>query len=98
MRQAIATHLKTGAPLLQSDAVRVKMGELELIADTKHAALSDELYFVAADIAKRIKKEYKQTQREDLVKQFMQTDEPKQRQALNTQITQLQKEIEALKH
>lgn len=97
VRQAIATHIKSGAPLLQYDPIHVKIGELELIADTKYPALSDELYFIAADIAKRIKREYKQNQRSQLAKKFMQTQDEAERKALNEQITQLAKEVEALK-
>lgn len=56
VRQMIAAHLKDVSPLLQSDEITVKINELELIAETKYPVVSDELYFVAADIAKRIKK------------------------------------------
>lgn len=98
LRQAIAIHLKNNSPLLQSDAMNVKIGELELIAEARYPALSDELYHVAADIAKRIKKEHKQTQRAELFKQFMATEDDNRRQLLNARIKQLEKDIEALKH
>ncbi|HSW80922.1 MAG TPA: DNA primase [Candidatus Saccharimonas sp.] len=97
LRQAIATHLKTDEPLLQSDATSVKINELELIADTKYAALSDELHYVAADIAKRIKKEHKQSVRAALAKRFMASEDETERQELNTRIKQLDQQIEALK-
>lgn len=97
-RQAIAAYLKNGAPLLQSDVNNVKIGELELIAEAKYSALSDQLYFVAADIAKRIKKEHKQTQRSALAEQFMRMGDEQKRQDLNERIKKLDKEIEALKH
>jgi DNA primase len=97
-RQAIATHLKTGSPLLQSDEVRVKMGELELIAEAKYPAVSDELYFMAADIVKRIKKEHKQRLRAELARQFVASTSATERTSLNNQIKQLNQDIEALKH
>jgi hypothetical protein len=83
---------------LQSDAIHVKIGELELIVETKYPALSDELYFDAANIAKRIKKEYKQTERARLAKEFTETTDEATRQKLSTEISTLNKEIEALKH
>jgi DNA primase len=97
-RQAIVAHLKNNSPLLQSDDVRVKIGELELIVEARYPTVSDELYFVAADIAKRIKKEYKQTQRAELARSFALEADKTKRAALNKQIKQLDKEIEALKH
>jgi hypothetical protein len=98
VRQMIAAHLKDLSPLLQSDEITVKINELELIAETKYPVVSDELYFVAADIAKRIKKEYKQTLRAELARQLFATDDAKTRATLNDQVKQLDKEIEALKH
>lgn len=97
VRQAIADHLINGAPLLQSDDVSVKIGELELIAQAKYPLLTDELYFIAADIAKRINREYKQAVRVALVKKLFQTEEDDARRQLNEHIKQLDKEIEALK-
>ena len=97
-RQAIARSLKTGSPLLQSDDVRVKIGELELIAEAKYPAVSDELYFMAADIVKRIKKEHKQRSRAELARRFAASTSAAERAALNTQIKQLNQDIEALKH
>lgn len=97
LRQAIAMHLKTGEPLLQTDATSVKINELELIADTKYAVLSDKLHYIAADIAKRIKKEHKQSVRATLAKQFMASTVESERQALNVRIKQLDQQIEALK-
>lgn len=97
LRQAIAAHIMQGAPLLQSDEIRVKIGELELIAQAKYPALADGLYHIATDIAKRIKREHKQAQRTQLAKRFSDTDDPEELQSLNTEIKQLDKEIEALK-
>lgn len=96
VRQNIATHLTTGADLLQSDEIAVKIGELELIAQAKYPNLTDGLYFIAADIAKRIKREHKQTQRRALAKQLF-TAQPSDQTVINAHIKQLDKEIEALK-
>lgn len=98
LRQSAAAHIKENAPLLQSDEMNVKMGELELIADTKYPVLSDELYYDAADIAKRIKKEYKQKQLSELSKQFVASDDADLRSELNSRMKHLIKEIEELKH
>lgn len=98
LRQVIAAHIKTGAPLLQSDQISVKINELELIAEAKYPSLSDELYYFAADIAKKIKKEHKALLRDNAKKQFTQSQSDIERQELNEHIKQLDKEIEALKH
>ena len=98
LRQAIAAHLIYDSPLLQSDEISVKIGELELIAQAKYPLLSDELYFIATDIAKRIKKEYKQARRNELTKQLFEIEgDDTARQRMNEQIKRLDKEIEALK-
>ena len=96
LRQNIADHLISGAPLLQSDEINVKMGELELIAQAKYPSLTDELYFIATDIAKRIKREYKQAMRNALAKKLFTAPES-DRAKVNDYIKQLDKEIEALK-
>lgn len=98
LRQHIAAHLSKNAPLLQSDEIAVKINELELIADTKYAALSDALYYDAADIAKRIKKEYKMSLSDRKKKQMFATQDPELRATLNDEVKKLTKEIEELKH
>ena len=97
VRQAIAAHLITGAPLLQSDEVSVKIGELELIAQAKYPSQSDELIFIATDIAKRINRENKQMERAALAKKLFTMDDGPERATLNERIKQLDKDIEALK-
>jgi DNA primase len=97
VRQAIAAHLITNVALLPSDEVSVKIGELELIAQAKYASLTDELYFIATDIAKRINREHKQTMRQRLAKKLFITEDDAARSAVNEHIKQLDKEIEALK-
>jgi len=96
LRQNIAEHFISGAPLLQSDEINVKIGELELIAQAKYPSLTDALYYDAADIAKRIKREYKQAMRNQLAKKLFTVAEA-DRAKVNDYIKQLDKEIEALK-
>ncbi len=103
-RQALVTYLQqldtqpANAKELQSDDIHVKIGELELIVEAKYPALSDELYFIAADIAKRVQKEQKQRLRGDLAKLFSETEDPSERARLSRAIKKIDKEVEALKH
>lgn len=97
LRQNIAEHFISDAPLLQSDEINVKIGELELIAQAKYPQLTDELYFIATDIAKRIKREYKQAMRKNLAKKLFTVADDADRGKVNDYIKQLDKEIEALK-
>lgn len=97
VRQVIASHIIDGSPLLQSDEVSVKIGELELIAQAKYPSASDELIFIATDIAKRINRENKQMQRAGLAKKLFTLDDDSERARINEHIKQLDKDIEALK-
>lgn len=97
LRQAVAAHVLSDAPLLQSDAIRVKIGELELIAQAKYPRFTDGLQSDAKDIAKRVKKEHKQQMRADLAKKLFVSQDATERTAINEQIKQLDKQIEALK-
>jgi DNA primase len=97
LRQNIAAHLISEAPLLQSDEINVKIGELELIAQAKYPSLTDALYYDAATNAKRIKREYKQAMRKALAKNLFVTTDEAEKQRINDYIKQLDKEIEALK-
>lgn len=83
---------------LQSDDLRVKIGELELIVETKYPTFTDAHYFEAVDIVKRIKKEHKIAERMRLAYEFNQTESKTDRIRLNKSIKQLDKDIEALKH
>ncbi len=83
---------------LQSDDIHVKIKELELIVEAKYPTLTDELYFDAADIAKRIQKEQKQHLRSELAKAFASATESSERAQLSRAIKKLDKEVEALKH
>lgn len=97
IRQAIAAHLITDTPLLESDEIHVKISELELIAETDYPAIADALYHDAALSVKRIKRENKQALRISLSKKLFETETESERQAINEHIKQLDKEIEALK-
>lgn len=103
-RQAIAAAIKdtsrgaVSTNSLQSDDIRVKIGELELIVETKYPTFADAHYFEAVDIVKRIKKEHKMGERILLATQFNQAEDKAERVRLNKLIKQLDKDIEALKH
>ncbi|MGH7196993.1 MAG: DNA primase [Candidatus Saccharimonadales bacterium] len=107
VRQSIAAYLKSlgGSTAriedvvnLQSDEIAVKIKELELIVEAKYPSLTDELYFIAASVAKRIRKEQKQIKRALLAKAFAEADTKEARTKLNKQIKELEKQIESLKH
>lgn len=98
VRQAIATEIVAGDKGLQSDDFRVKIQELELIVEAKYPRLSDELYFTASGIAKKIKKEQKIRERQALKNAFASAVEPDERQRLSDAIKKFDKEIEALNH
>lgn len=108
LRQTIAQLIKAmGAqlpgsswePSLQSDELRVKIKELELIVEQKYADYDDRLYFVVSELSKRVVIDRKTKQKDALAKAIgeMQESDPR-RQAANQQHKQLIKEIEALKH
>lgn len=93
-QDAVAKVRKT----LQSDDVQVKIGELELIVETKYPTFTDAHYYEAVDIVKRIKKEHKIVERTQLAARFSQSEDKSERTHLNKLIKQLNQEIEALKH
>ncbi len=103
-RQAIAAAIKNterGPVLpdsLQSDELQVKIGELELIVETKYPTLTDAHYYEAVDIVKIIKKENKMVQRAQLAQEFNGAEAKTERVRLNKLIKQLDKDIESLKH
>lgn len=97
-RQAIAAYLKGEADLLQSDANRVKVQELELIVEAKYPTLDDEHYFTAVEIVKKIKKEHKIAEQKELKAAFAAAATQAEQKRLSKLIKQLDQEIEALKH
>lgn len=103
-RQAVAAAImgsaqgKVAQQGLQSDDIQVKIGELELIVETKYPTLTDAHYFEAVDIVKRIKKEHKIRMRAALAAAFNQAEDKQERAKLNKQIKELDTDIEALKH
>lgn len=98
IRQAVAAQLLEAGQGLQSDDFRVKIQELELIVEAKYPSLTDQLYFIASDIAKKIKKEHKMHQRSSLKRAFTAAIEQPEQQKLSNAIKQLDQEIEALNH
>ncbi len=104
VRQAIAAAIKAEpkGPVptnsLQSDEIKVKIGELELIVETKYPTFTDAHYYEAVDIVKRIKKEHKMAERAQLALEFNNAEGKTLRVRLNKLIKQLDKEIESLKH
>lgn len=104
VRQTIAAAIKATprGPItnnsLQSDDIRVKIGELELIVEAKYPTFTDAHYYEAVDIVKKIKKEHKIAEKLQLDLLFSQADDQQERKRLNKLIKQLNKEIEDLKH
>lgn len=96
-RQVIAAHLIREIPLLESDEINVKISELELIAENDYPVIADALYHDAALSVKRIKRENKEILRTALAKKLFESENQDERKAINEQIKQLDKEIEALK-
>lgn len=103
-RQAIAGAIRGAAggrmpqQGLQSDDIRVKIGELELIVEAKYPTLTDAHYYEAVAIVKRIKKEHKIIERAALAAAFNEVEDKQERVSLNKQIKDIDKDIEALKH
>lgn len=95
-RQEIANMIVKNALGLQSDEISVKIQELELIAEAKYPLISEETYFIAGDIAKKVKKQHKINQRSTFKQAFAKAVEDAERLRLNDSIKKLDKEIEAL--
>lgn len=96
-RQIIADSLINSTKLLQSDEIRVKMQELELIAEAKYSSYSDETYFTASTIAKNIKMQQKVSDRSNLKLAFTKARADDERKQLSNAIKKLDQEIESLK-
>ncbi len=82
---------------LQSDDLRVKIKELQLIVEQKYASLDDSLYFVASELSKRVIIETKIKQKDALAQQMSTVVDQKELRAKNRQYKQLIQEIQALK-
>jgi DNA primase len=81
---------------LQSDELRVKINELELIVEQKYDQLEDTLYFVASELSKRVLLSTKTKQKDKLAKELARTSGD-ERQALHAEYKKLVQEIEELK-
>jgi hypothetical protein len=82
---------------LQSDELRVKIKELQLIVEQKYDQLEDTLYFVASELSKRVLKETKIKQKDELAKALVATTDPDERRRKNDAYKKLIQEIEELK-
>lgn len=82
---------------LQSDELRVKIKELQLIVEQKYDQLEDALYYVASELSKRVLMQTKIKQKDGLAQEFALMGDSAERQAKNQTYKQLIKEIEALK-
>ena len=82
---------------LQSDELRVKIKELQLIVEQKYDQLEDTLYFVASELSKRVLVQIKTKQKDSLAKELAVTTDPQTLQAKNGQYKTLIQEIEQLK-
>ncbi len=96
-RRAIAARLKGESKGLQSSDINVKINELSLIIDSKYPNLTEELFYDVAKMAKTIKLESKIRLREEKKKDFSGALGETEREKLNKEINQIEKEIEALK-
>jgi DNA primase len=83
---------------LQSDRLRVKIKELELIVEQRYATLDDSLYFVAAELSKRVLVDKKTKQKDELARELSDMQDPIQRKTKNKAYKKLIQEIESLKH
>ncbi|HSE29052.1 MAG TPA: DNA primase [Candidatus Saccharimonadales bacterium] len=95
-RQRIAEYLINPGQSLQSDEISVKIQELELIAEAKYPQFSEEIYFIASDIAKKVKKEHKIQMRAQFKQAFTQAQSQEEQLKFSDLIKKLDKEIEAL--
>lgn len=96
-RRAIAASLKGAPKGLQSSDINVKINELSLIIDSKYPNLTEELFYDVAKMAKTIKLESKIRLREEKKRDFSVSPSETEREKLNQEINQIEKEIEALK-
>lgn len=82
---------------LQSDELRVKIKELELIVEQKYDQLDDTLYFVASELSKRVLVYTKTKQKDALAKELANTSDEQERKAKNEAYKKLVQEIANLK-
>jgi DNA primase len=83
---------------LQSDELRVKIKELELIVEQRYAELDDSLYFVATELSKRVLVAKKTKQKDTLAHEIDEIEDPASRASKNKAYKKLIQEIEHLKH
>ena len=81
---------------LQSDELRVKIGELQLIVEQKYDQLEDALYYVASELSKRVLIHTKTKQKDALAHELAEASGDEQR-AKHERYKKLIHEIEELK-
>lgn len=82
---------------LQSDELRVKIQELQLIVEQKYDQLEDSLYFVASELSKRVLMSTKTKQKDALAEQLTTSQDEAERVAINKAYKKLVQDIEELK-
>ncbi len=83
---------------LQSDELRVKIRELQFLAEQEYDIYDDSLYYDAAKYSKKVLIHTKTKQKDALAYDMSSTVDPEQRIALNDKYKQLLQEIQDLKH
>ncbi len=84
---------------LQSDELRVKIKELELIVESEelYSVFDDKLYFSMADYTKKLHIDQKRREITRASQKLKQTNDPREQQQANQRIRLLEQEIENLK-
>lgn len=98
LRQNIFNIIKKQLPDLQSDDIRVKIKELELIVEQKYSDLNDSLYLIAKELSKRALIARKIKQKNILAAEIADETDQALQGKKNQSYKKLIKEIESLKH
>jgi DNA primase len=83
---------------LQSDELRVKIRELQFLAEQQYANYDDSLYYEASKLSKQVAASTKTKQKDELARAMSELTDPQQREEANEKYKKLIKEIQELKH
>lgn len=83
---------------LQSDELRVKIRELQFLAEQQYANYDDSLYYEASKLSKQVAASTKTKQKDELARAMSELTDPKEREEANEKYKKLIKEIQELKH
>jgi DNA primase len=83
---------------LQSDELRVKIRELQFLAEQQYANYDDSLYYEASKLSKQVAASTKTKQKDELARAMSELTDPQQREEANERYKKLIKEIQELKH